>query len=188
MVQALAAQEGLQLDLHVGEVETYPAAPGSFDAVTSSMSWGYFDKARLIPHLQSLLTPAGLLMISSTTWIDTASPIAQATHALLGEHHPDYTQHARGRQVELSPTWAQGVFSLRTWHRYVVEHHFSQASWRGRLRASKWVGAGMSTERAASFDAALADLLCRIAPAEFTIPHEVRIQIYERCDASQAPV
>jgi 2-polyprenyl-3-methyl-5-hydroxy-6-metoxy-1,4-benzoquinol methylase len=185
--QALAGLGGLSLSFHAAEVEAFAeaVAANAFDVVSASMCWGYFDTVRLVPALHRVLCQTGLLLISSTTWaLEATDPIAAASHALLAQHNPLYAQHRRNRGVIAEPAWAGGWFSLRTWHRYTLKHVFTQASWRGRLRASKWVGAGMSEEAADAFDGALADVLQKIAPPEFLMPHRVCIEIYEK--SSQA--
>jgi 2-polyprenyl-3-methyl-5-hydroxy-6-metoxy-1,4-benzoquinol methylase len=180
--QARARLDGLDIHFEVGAVEEFAETLGeaTFDCVTASMCWGYFDRVRLVPYLYRLLKAEGLLMISSTSWIDDGdNVIAQATNELLARHNPLYAKRGSHAQCVPQPEWAQGLFRLRTWHRYIVNHLFTQEAWRGRLRASKWVGAGLPEVRLQAFDAELAALLARIAPAEFYIPHQVRVEIFD---------
>jgi hypothetical protein len=50
---------------------------------------------------------------------------------------------------------------------------FTRESWRGRIRASRGVGASMSPEQVAAFDSEHAELLDRIAPPAFRLTHRV---------------
>jgi hypothetical protein len=51
--------------------------------------------------------------------------------------------------------------------------------WRGRIPASKWIGAALSAEQTESFDREHLVLLNQIDPAKFFIRHRIRIHIFE---------
>jgi hypothetical protein len=60
-----------------------------------------------------------------------------------------------------------------------VDLPFTRESWRGRMRATKWIGAALTAGQTAAFDREHKELLERIAPAQFSIRHRIRIQIFE---------
>ena len=72
------------------------------------------------------------------------------------------------------PAWAEADFELAGMFVYDVRLPFTRASWRGRLRACRGVGARLDDEAVARFDREHAALLERITDGdEFTILHRI---------------
>jgi len=177
--QARAKQEGLDIRFIVSPAEDVPLEDAQFDVITASMCWGYFDKTRIVARVKKLLRPGGKLLISSTTWLSDADAITRGTEALIGRYHENYTDRGKHRDIEPIPAWAQENFRLLTYHQYVVGLPFSHESWRGRLRASKWIGAALPAEKVEAFDRDLADFLAKNAAPQFNIDHGVSLQIFQ---------
>ena len=55
---------------------------------------------------------------------------------------------------------------------------FTRASWRGRMRACRGVGATLAPAEVAAFDTALAAWLDRNAPPTFTIRHRIDAHLF----------
>jgi hypothetical protein len=55
---------------------------------------------------------------------------------------------------------------------------FTRASWRGRFRACRGVGASMADDEVAAFDAEHARLLEQSVPAQFTVLHRIDCHIF----------
>ena len=69
--------------------------------------------------------------------------------------------------------WAQPHFDVRAMFYYDEPIPFTREAWQGRLRACRGVGASLTAEELARFDAAHEELLRRIAPEEFTVLHRI---------------
>jgi cyclopropane fatty-acyl-phospholipid synthase-like methyltransferase len=177
--QARAQEEGLDIRFLVSPAEDVQLEEGQFDVITASMCWGYFDKARIVPLVRKLLRPGGKLLVSSTTWLSEADEITRGTEALIARYHENYTDRGRHQDAEPIPVWAQGNFRLLTYHQYVIGLPFTHEAWRGRLRASKWIGAALSAEKVDAFDRDLADFLARTAKPSFDVDHGVGLQIFQ---------
>jgi hypothetical protein len=105
--------------------------------------------------------------------------IAGQTDKLIAKHNPQAGRSGRGEDAELHPAWSRNRFCLRTYHEFKVELPFTRVSWRGRIRACRWIGAALTAEQTEAFDREHQALLERIAPARFGIPHRIRIQIFQ---------
>ncbi|HEX9078199.1 MAG TPA: class I SAM-dependent methyltransferase [Desulfuromonadaceae bacterium] len=178
-----AAQDNLDIRFIISGAEEVDVEEAHFHAVTASMCWGYFDKERVVPLVKRALRPGGLLMISSAGWISGYNDITRETEALIGRYHPHFVSRGgRHESVSPEPEWAKDGFRTRTFHHYVEGIPFTREAWRGRIRASKWIGAALPREEADSFDRELAGILERIAPERFEIAHNIRIRIFERTE------
>jgi hypothetical protein len=135
-----------------------------FDVVSASMCWGYFDMKRMEVEVPRLLRVEGLLLASTLIWVRDEDSIAGQTDKLLAKHAAGAVRLGRGGEAEILPAWSLNQFSLKTYHEFKVDLPFTRQSWRGRIRASKWIGAALSAEQTESFDREHQVLLNRIAP------------------------
>ncbi|SDT85798.1 Methyltransferase domain-containing protein [Verrucomicrobium sp. GAS474] len=183
--QIAAAQEAarradIRINFQVASAERTGLPDHGFDAITASMCWGYFDKKKVIPEILRLLRPGGLLVIASLIWTDEGDLIAARTNELIRRHNPAFrTQPRAGGDVDLVPEWSKKHFRLRTFQSHRTTLPFTSASWRGRIRASRWIGAALSLEETAKFDREHRILLEETAAPCFDIAHDIRLQIFE---------
>jgi ubiquinone/menaquinone biosynthesis C-methylase UbiE len=175
-----ASREGLDLDLIQAPAERSGLPDGSVDAVTASMSWGYFDTAKVVPEVRRLLVPEGLLAITSIIWRSSGDDIAARTNALIKRYNPLYgkRQGGGGADEETAPAWARGRFRLASFHRYHEAIGFTREHWLGRIRASKWIGAALPARKAEAFDEEHHHLLKK-GPDAFDVDHLIRLRVFE---------
>jgi SAM-dependent methyltransferase len=85
IAQALAARDSDLVVLNakvyflVAPVEETNLLAASFDVITASQSWLYFDAERAISEVKRLLKSGGVLMTSHFGWLPREDPIAQAS-------------------------------------------------------------------------------------------------------------
>lgn len=178
--RARAIAEGLSLRLLQAPAEASGLPSAAFDALTASMCWGYFDPDKVVPEALRLLKPGGLLLISSIIWQAGKDDVAARSNALIARYNPRFDLRQGQQQAEEDPlpAWARGRFALKSYHRYHEAVAFSHEQWRGRIRASKWIGAALSPEQAAAFDREHQALLAP-EPATLWIDHRIRLQVFE---------
>ena len=171
-----AAKERLELETLHARAEDTGLEGSSFDAVTASMSWGYFDPVTRAQEVPRLLKPGGLLLVSSLIW-DESDAISKATAALLAEYNPASARSAASKLTIPIPDWVAPPFAVRSFHSWVEDLRFTRESWRGRIRASKWIGAALEANLVDSFDREHDALLRAVAPERFPIPHRITLHV-----------
>jgi SAM-dependent methyltransferase len=177
MATRLAAEEGLSARFAVASAEATAQAEGAFDAVTANQCWLYFDKARVIPEVRRVLAPGGVLVTSHFSWMPGLSAIAQASETLVLRFSPDWGGARWHGIVAPMPKWAEPDFDLAAMFWYDEAIPFTRDTWRGRMRASRGVGASLPPEEVERFDREHEAMLRRIAPEAFTIIHRLDAHI-----------
>jgi SAM-dependent methyltransferase len=179
MARELAAEAGLVIDFRCAPAEVTPFADGAFDRVTANQCWLYFDTARAIPEVRRLLAAGGLLVTSHFSWLPLLDPVAQASEALILKHNPDWTGAGYAAEIPVMPRWAEADFRLRAMFMYDEPIAFTRESWRGRIRANRGIGAALSAEAVAAFDAEHDALLRGMVKERFTVLHRLEAHFLE---------
>ncbi len=175
--QRLAQIDGLQIDFRVAPAEEPPFADGAFDVVTANQCFLYFDRNRTLAALRRVLEPGGRLVTSHFNWLPRIDVIAAASEKLILEFNPSWQAAGFDGIVEPLPSWVPNDIVLEGFFWFDVDVPFDRTSWRGRIRASRGVGASMSPSQVEAFDEEHSALLDRIAPQTFTIKHRIDAHI-----------
>jgi len=168
-----ANAEGLAIDFVVAAAEACPFADAGFDAIVASQCWMYFDVERTIAEVRRLLGPGGVLVTTHFSWLPRADPIARASEALVLRANPAWQGGDWSGRIAAEPAWAEGRAQVRAMFWFDADVPFTRASWRGRMRACRGVGATLPPADVDAFDAALAAWLDANAPPQFTVRHRV---------------
>ena len=116
---------------------------------------------------------------SSIVWRDD-DEITRKTTSLLAKYNSSSARNRTERSNrDLLPESALQDFELQTFHSYTAKLPFSQESWRGRMCATKFIGAALPSEQMTRFDAELAGILRSTGQKKFDISHNIRINIYK---------
>lgn len=178
MARASASEAGLDVAWHAGPVEMLPFEPASFEAATANQCWLYFDTANLIPALERVLTPGGLVAITHFSYMPRRSALARASEELVLRANPDWEGADWNERVPLSEDWAGAGLRRRALLVYDEPIAFTRESWRGRMRALRGIGPSLSADAVEAFDREHAALLDEIAPPEFEIPHRIDLHVF----------
>lgn len=168
-----AADEGLAVDFVVAPAEACPFPDASFDVVTASQCWMYFDVERTIAEVRRVLKPGGVLVTTHFSWLPRADPIVRASEALVLQANPAWQGGDWDGRVPPAPKGTAGRAGVRAMFWFDADVPFTRASWRGRMRACRGVGATLSDAQVDAFDAGLGAWLDAHAPPEFTIRHRI---------------
>lgn len=169
----LAFREGLALDLFAAPAEETGLPSASFDVLTASQCWLYFDRARMIPEVRRLLAPGGILVTSHLCWLPREDRIAEASERLVLEFNPAWSAAGYEGRIPPVPAWAEGGFDLAAMFWYDEALPFTRETWRGRIRACRGIGAALPAAQVEAFDRAHAELLAGIAGDDFQILHRI---------------
>lgn len=175
----LAAEEGLNVSFAVAPAEETQQPSASFDVVTASQCWLYFDKPRAIAEVRRLLAPSGVLMTSHFSWLPRLDPVARQSEELVLRFNPHWGGADWPGVIPAMPSWADADFALRGMFWYDEPIPFTREAWRGRMRACRGIGATLDEATVRRFDEAHAALLEKIVPPEFTILHRIDAHIFQ---------
>jgi SAM-dependent methyltransferase len=167
----LAQAEGLEIEFRVAPAEEPPFANHSFDVATANQCFLYFDARRTLASLRRVLRTNGRLVTSHFNWLPEIDAIARASEALILQFNPSWQGAGFDGRVEPVPHWMPDALQLEGFFWFDADVPFTRDTWRGRIRASRGVGASLSPSEVAAFDRQHAELLERIAPPAFTIRH-----------------
>lgn len=177
----MAADEQLSdIDFQVAPAESLPWDEPTFDIATANQCWLYFDKPRALAELRRVLKPGGLLVTSHFCWLPELDPVARQSEELVLQFNPDWGAAGWAGVIPPHPKWAGDAgCKVRAMFYYDEPIHFTRESWRGRIRACRGVGASMTPDEVARFDAAHDELLQQIVPESFTILHRIDAHFFE---------
>jgi hypothetical protein len=106
-------------------------------------------------------------------WLNLPGNAAAATEALILKYSPAW--RGAGKAAPYAPWYMDLItagFGARESFSFDLDVSYSHEAWRGRIRASAGVGASLSPEKVAEFDAEHAALLARDFPADpLAVPH-----------------
>ncbi len=94
--QQAALKHRVNITFKVAPAEATGLPDHSFDAITASMCWLYFDIKRMEVEVPRLLRPNGLLLVSILIWVSGEDPIARQTDELLAGLVPEAREHVHG--------------------------------------------------------------------------------------------
>lgn len=178
--RALAREQGVNVDFRVAPAEATTHEDASFDLATANQCMLYFDLERTIAELRRVLVPSGgRLVMSHFTTLPRLDPIVRASEELVLRHNPDWSGADWPGYLPTRPDWSREHFDMPCSYYYDEGVPFTRESWRGRMRALRGIGASLSAEQVAAFDAEHAELIDRIAPAEFDILHRLHVHIFQ---------
>ncbi len=169
----LAAEEGLDARFEVRAAEDTGEPPAAYDLVTASSCWLYFDAAAALDEVRRVAAPGGRLMTCHLCWLPRLDAIARASEELVLRHNPEWGGADWPGEIARVPGWTPRDFVFLGALEYDEALPFTRETWRGRFRACRGVGATMTAEEVARFDAEHAALLERVADPEFTVLHRI---------------
>jgi hypothetical protein len=123
------------------------------------------------------LSAGGRLVTSHFNWLPRIDPIARASEELVATFNPNWLGAGYDGTVVILPDWAPDDAVLEGFFWFDVDVPFDRKSWRGRIRASRGIGASLPPDQVEAFDAAHAVLLDKIAPEVFLIKHRIDARI-----------
>lgn len=168
-----AEAEGTNINFFAAPAEQTELPDHSFDVISASQCWLYFDINRMIQEARRMLKAGGFLVTAHFCWLPRLDAMARATEALILSFNPAWSASDWPGVIPAIPSWAAEDLELRGMFQYDEAIAFSHESWRGRIRACRGVGAALSAERVAEFDAAHAALLKERVPDPFTVLHRI---------------
>ena len=164
-------QDNIEFLVSAAEVNPFP--DHSFDVISASQCFVYFDKTKWIPEARRLLRPNGRIVIAFFQWLPLEDPISGATEKLVLKHNPDWSAHSLKGHVDQFEDWFIRDFKQAALLAYDEDIKFTREVWRGRIRALRGIGASLPPERVIAFDLEHDEMLKNSFGDEFVIPHRI---------------
>lgn len=175
----VSREAGIEVELRVAPAEETGLPTASFDVVTASQCWAYFDRDRAVAEVLRLLAPGGLLVTCHLSWLP-GCPLVDHTEELVLAANPSWQGARWSGEVPGVPPWLGSELCQVGMFWYDEDLSFTRESWRGRIRACRGLGASLSPEEVARADAALETYLLSRHPPRFPVPHRIDAHILMR--------
>jgi SAM-dependent methyltransferase len=172
-----AYESGLNIEYRLAPAEETGLPDRSFDIVSASQCWLYFDHTRASTEVSRLLCPGGTLVTAHLCWLPNEDEIARRSEELVLKYNSSWTGGGYDGKVSCSWTKMERYFDIIDFFVFDSRIPFTQKSWRGRFRACRGVGASLSPEEVAAFDREHAKLLARTLPRDFSVLHRIDCHI-----------
>ena len=179
----MAAEAGMDIDFRTAAAERLDFPDASFDVVTACQCFWYFDPAVVLPKLHALLKPGGKLVLLYLAWLPREDAIAGASEALALQYNPVWSGAGETRRPIDIPAQASLYFERIDREEYDLRIPFTRERWHGRMRTCRGIGASLSEEALANWDAEHRRLLSAIAPEEFEVLHYAALAVLRRLPA-----
>jgi SAM-dependent methyltransferase len=171
----LSEEAGLEIDYLVSPAEDVAFPDNTFDAVTASQCYMYFDMDRLIPKLYRILKAEGHFCLLYMGWLTEESEIARMSEKLVLKYNPHWTGAEDKRHPIPVPGQIEGSFHVENQLLYDIGVPFTRESWNGRIKACRGIGASdLSETEIASFEKEHLEYLSH-EDEKFIIPHYVSV-------------
>jgi hypothetical protein len=86
-------------------------------------------------------------------WVPADDAVAQASEDLVLKYNPDWSGAGYERAPVYVPDIAEKYFSIEARDEYDIRVPFTRESWHGRMKACRGVGASMSEQEIALWEA-----------------------------------
>ena len=176
----LADEGGMKIDFLAVPTEKLDFPKESFDVITACQCFWYFDHERVMPKLADLLKPNGKLVILYMAWLPFEDKIAGESEKLVLKYSPKWSGAGQTRRPNWVPDVAYKNFEMVEHEEYDIMVPFTKETWHGRMKACRGVGASLSGEELASWDAEHRKLLDQIATEKFEIKHFGAITVLKK--------
>ncbi len=174
----LCLQQGVEVDFRFAKAEETGLPDEAFDVVTAGQCWHWFDRPRAAQEVRRILKAGGRVIIAHFDWLPLTGNVVDATEKLIQKYNAPWYERF-GNKCGIYPDWLRdlgeaGFVDIQSYS-FDLPVMYAADAWRGRIRASSGVGASLSEEDVAKFDAELKSALEEFTKAMLVleIPHRV---------------
>lgn len=173
--QAKLLSENMDIDYYASPTENLSFADESFDVITACQCFWYFNHIEVMPMLNKLLKKDGRLLLLYMAWLPFEDKIAGESEKLVLKYSPNWSGAGETMHPIEIPECYKEKFELVYSEEYKLSVPFTRESWNGRMKSCRGVGASLTPEETARWEAEHMELLRKIAPEEFGVLHYAAI-------------
>lgn len=159
--------------------EALPFADSTFDLVTASQSWHWFDREVAPREMLRVLKPGGRAAVLYQMYLPLPGNVAEATESLILRHRR--WRHANSAGIHgpvLRRLHIAGFEQIESFS-FDVTLEFTRQQWQGFVRTISAVGASMPPPQLERFDQEHAQLLAEW-PEPLVVPHRIFAAVARR--------
>ena len=186
----LSEEAGMDIDYKVVSAEKIDFPDESFDVITACQCFWYFDHEKVAPEFARILKKDGKLVILFMAWLPYEDELAGKSEDLVRKYsptwsgggetvHPIFIPEVMYDYFDMDYHEMYDYFDMDYHEEYKLKVPFTRESWHGRMIACRGVGASLSPEELAKWDAEHRALLADY-PDEFTVRHYAAISILRK--------
>lgn len=170
----------MKIDFQTVATENLDFPAESFDVITASQCFWYFDHEKVMPKLAKFLKPNGKLLILYMAWLPFEDAIAEASEKIVLKYSPKWSGAGETKKPIQIPDAAYRYFELEDHEEYNVMVPFTRESWHGRMKACRGVGASLTGEKLASWEKEHWKMLEENAPDKFEVLHYTALAVLKK--------
>lgn len=174
---AAARRAGGGVTYRVGSAEDTGLPGGGWDVVAAGQCWHWVDRERAYAEARRLLVAGGALAICYREYRLTPGSVGAVSEELVAAHNPGWEMAGLVDRSGWPAELVRAGFVDVTSESFVVDVEFTHERWRGRMRSNNGVGASLSPEGVAAFDADLARVLAERFPEPMAVRHDVSLLV-----------
>jgi len=163
------------IEYYAMPVEEICFPDNSFDVVTACQCFWYFDHEKIASNLYRMLKPDGKILVLYMAWLPFEDEIARASEELVLKYNPTWSGAKESVHPINIPECYNDMFELTYHEESLLDVHFTQKSWHGRIKACRGVGASLSDDEIKRWENEHIRLISEIAPQEFEVRHYAAI-------------
>ncbi|MBR7020972.1 MAG: class I SAM-dependent methyltransferase [Lachnospiraceae bacterium] len=175
----LAAESGMNIRFETAAAEQIDFPAGSFDVITACQCFLYFDHKRIAPMLHRILKKDGRIVILYMAWLPFEDEIAGKSEELVRRFNPAWSGGGETKRPIRIPDVMFDYFDPEDHEEYDLKVPFTRESWHGRMIACRGVGASLSSEDLARWEAEHRKLLEHV-PDRFDVQHYAALAVLKR--------
>ena len=175
----LAYESDMDIEFKTVSAENIDFPADTFDVITACQCFFYFDHEKIAPELHRVLKKDGKLVILYMAWLPFEDEIAGKSERLIQKYNPAWTGGGETKRPVIIPEVMNNYFDLEDHEEYELKVPFTKESWHGRMIACRGVGASLSPENLASWEAEHKKLLENV-PDSFDVLHYAAIAVLKR--------
>ncbi|MDD6797374.1 MAG: class I SAM-dependent methyltransferase [Clostridia bacterium] len=148
----LAQELNMNIDFYTCPAEEIDYPENTFDVITACQCIWYPNHKITAPKFARIMKPGGKFLILYMGWLPYESEIAGKSEEIILKYNPDWTGCGDTRKHVWVPDEYLEFFDITLQEEYDVNVPFTRASWHGRMRACRGVGASMNEDVLSKWD------------------------------------
>ena len=169
--QAKILSENMDIDYLASATEDLDFAEDTFDVVTACQCFFYFKHEEVAPILHKIIKPGGRMLVMYMAWLPFEDEIAGTSEQLVLKYNPKWTGSGEKMRPIDIPDCYNKYFERVNNEQFYLKVPFTREAWHGRMKACRGIGASLSENEIALWEAEHKQMLEKISPQEFEILH-----------------